>query len=244
MTTVLRLRDHELHDALAGFDVSRTVVDELVWREVGEDDPARGARRVGGWTYDPGTAGGDALLLGKRGGLLLPATGLRAVRSAALTAVAARLFLSPNVVTVSVLGSGSAAWLHVAALARHVPGVSHIAVPALDDPPTDLAAELEHAGIGLTVTERGADAAFGANLVVLADRYPADAGWDTGQLACGAVVVNASGHPPPQDLHAQADEVFVDDRGLPCRSGRVTADLGQVLAGTHSGRVKIGRAHV
>ncbi len=238
MSTVLRLGEHELHDALAGFDVSRSMVDELLWREVGETVPVTtGVRRVGGWSLDPGADGGDAALRGGRGGLVLTTAGLRAVRGAALTAVAARLFLSPNVVTGTVLGSGVAARLHVAALARHVPGVSHIAVHAEDAAPAGLADELERAGIGLTVTERGADAVFGANLVVLADRYTPAAGWDAGQLARGAVVVNATGAPPPHGVHEQAGQVFVDDRRLAPWTGPVAADLGQVLAGTHAGRM-------
>jgi ornithine cyclodeaminase/alanine dehydrogenase-like protein (mu-crystallin family) len=238
MSQVLRLREHELHDALAGFDVSRSLVDELLWREVGDALPATtGVRTVGGWSLDPGTEHGDAVLHNSRGGLALSTTGLRAVRGAALTAVAARLFLSPNVVTGTVLGSGVAARLHVAALARHVPGVSHIAVHAADAAPADLAAELERAGIGLTVTERGEDAVFGANLVVLADRYEPGAGRDAGQLAPGAVVVNATGAPPPSGVHEQAGQVFVDDRRLAPWTGPVAADLGQVLAGTHTGRV-------
>lgn len=238
MRQVLRLREHELHDALAGFDVSRSLVDELLWREVGEAVPVTtGVRTVGGWSLDPDGAGGEAVLRGGHGGLTLSATGLRAVRGAALTAVAARLFLSPNVVTGTVLGSGVAARLHVATLARHVPGVSHIAVHAADAAPADLAEELERAGIGLTVAERGEDAAFGANLVVLADGYEPGAGRYAGQLARGAVVVNATGSPPPPGVHERAGQVFVDDRRLAPWTGPVAADLGQVLAGTHAGLV-------
>jgi len=239
MSQVLRLSDHELHDALRGFDVSRSVVDELLWREVGDTVPVTtGVRTVGGWSLDPGAGDGDAVLRGGRGGLALSATGLRAVRGAALTAVAARMFLSPDVVTGTVLGSGVAARLHVAALARHVPGVSHIAVHAADAAPADLAAELEHAGIGLTVTERGADAVFGANLVVLADRYAPGAGLAAAQLARGAVVVNATGSPPPPGVHEQAGRVFVDDRRLAPWTGPATADLGQLLAGADPGRAR------
>jgi ornithine cyclodeaminase/alanine dehydrogenase-like protein (mu-crystallin family) len=259
MSTVLGLREHELHDALTGFDALRTVIDELLWREVGDSghdggrdggrdsgpgggrDGGTGSRRVGSWTLDPGAGAGLAVLRNERGagGLLLPAAGLRAVRGSVLTAIAARLFLSPDVVTVSVLGSGPAVRLHLAALAAHVPGVSHIAVHAPDGPlevSANLAEDLELAGIGLTVAASAEDAVFGANLLVLTEGCPADVDWDGGQLASGAVVVNAAVAPPPAGLSARADQVFVDDRGLLPRGAPVLPDLGQVLASEHPGR--------
>lgn len=231
MTTVLRLRTHEVPPALAGMDAPRTVVDELVWREVG--DTRDGAWRVGRWFLDAGTDDSFALLWDERDrhGMLVPSAGLRAVRAAALTVTAARLFLYSRVVTVSVLGSGLAVRVVLAELAAHVPGISDVAVHATTVP-GDLADDLALAGIGLTVAESRADAVFGANLVVLTDP-PGDHDW---QPARGALVVNASGHALPDDVVGQADHVFTDDRTRPSGAVPVTADLGQVLAGAHAGR--------
>jgi hypothetical protein len=232
MSTVLRLRAHELPEALAGSDAPGAVVDELLWQEVATSCPALSPRRVGGWRLH-GDVGDDlALLYGEHSqtGLLLPTAGLKAVRSAALAAAAARVFVSPRVVTVSVLGSGLAARLSITALATHVPGVSHVAVHGPHGVPGTLADQLHGAGIGLTVTECGAEAVFGANLVVLAGPQPR-ANW---QLPTGAVVVNATGRAMPLD--APVDQVFVDDRRLLPGDAPRAADLGQVLAGTHPGR--------
>ena len=136
--------------------------------------------------------------------MLLPSAGLRAVRAAALTVTAARLFLYSRVVTVSVLGSGLAVRVVLAELA----------------------------GIGLTVAASRADAVFGVNLVVLTDP-PGDHDW---QPARGALVVNASGQAPPDDVVALADQVFTDDRTWSPGAWPVTAGLGQVLACAHASR--------
>ncbi|MGB3438319.1 MAG: hypothetical protein WBA97_06155 [Actinophytocola sp.] len=239
MRTVLRLRTHEVPPALTGIDAPRTVVDELVWREVRNSGAGGGgARRIGRWRLDPGSDNGFALLWGTHSGhgMLLPAAGLRAVRAAALTVTAARLFLYSRVATVSVLGGGLAAHVVLAELAAHVPGISHVAVCAPDgcpSVPADLAADLELAGIGLAAAESAADAGFGANLVVLTCPPGEHDDW---QPPRGALIVNASGQAPPASVVAQADQVFVDDRAHPSRAGRVTARLGQVLAGSHPGR--------
>ncbi|MFI7677517.1 hypothetical protein [Actinophytocola sp. NPDC049390] len=227
MHTLLRLRTHEVPPALAGIDAPRTVVDELVWREVGGDTTTR---RVGSWRLDAVPRTGFALLWGERAGhgMLLPAAGLRAVRAAALTVSAARVFLHSRVVTVSVLGSGLAAHAVLAELAVHVPGTSHVAIHATDGwgVPDDLADDLELAGVGLACPVSAQDAAFGANLVVLTD--PCGGEWLPPR---GALIVNATGQPPPEHVVSLADQVFTDDRTGPGRAG-----LGQVLAGTHPGR--------
>jgi hypothetical protein len=232
MSSVLRLRAHELPEALAGSDAPRAVVDELLWQETATSCPALSTRRVGGWRLHGGIGDDLVLLYGERsdGGLLISAEGLKAVRGAALTAAAARAFVSPRVVTVSVLGSGLAARLSITALATHVPGVSHVAVHGPSRVPGALAEQLHGAGIGFTVADCGADAVFGANLVVLVDPQPRP-GW---RLPTGAVVVNATGRAVPLD--PPVDQVFVDDRRLLPGGAPLAADLGQVLAGTHPGR--------
>lgn len=229
MSTLLRLRTNEVPSALAGIDAPRTVVDELVWREVG-DSGDTAAWRAGGWRLDPGQDTGFALLWHERDhhGMLLPAAGLRAVRGAALTVAAARVFLYSRVVTVSVLGSGLAARVLVSELAAHVPGISDVAVHAPDGQavPGYLADDLELAGVGLACPASVEDTVFGANLVVLAG--PAADDW---QPPRGALVVNATGQPSPAHVLSMADQVFTDD-GAPSGHTR----LGQVLAGTHPGR--------
>jgi hypothetical protein len=232
MSTVLRLRAHELPEALAGSNAPRAVVDELLWQEIATGCPSLCTRRVGGWRLHDDVGDDLALLYGEhsQAGLLLPAAGLRAVRGAALTVAAAQLFVAPRVVTVSVLGAGLAARLHIEALANHVPGVSHVAVHGPGRLPRSLAEQLDDAGIGLTVAGCGAEAVFGANLVVLAGPQPR-ASW---RLPTGAVVVNATGQAVPLD--SPVDQVFVDDRRLLPDGAPRAADLGQVLAGTHPGR--------
>jgi hypothetical protein len=231
MSTVLRLRAHELHEALSGADIPRAVGDELLWREVAATTATLCRRAVGGWHL--GTVSDDQVFLyGEHSdtGLLLPTAGLQAIRAAALTATAATLFVEPRVITVAVLGSGLAARLQVAALATHVPGVSHIAVHGLKQVPSALAERLAAAGVGLTIAERAADAVLGANLVVLAGPQN-EAGWT---LPNGTVMVNATGEAVPLDV--PVDQVFVDDRRLLASYLPDIADLGQVLAGTHPGR--------
>lgn len=179
----------------------------------------------------------------------LPVSGLRACRAAALTALAAGHLLAPGVVTVSLIGSGRTARIHLLTVARSLPDVSHVAVhppqPA-DGPPVDrrVAAVLERAGIGLALAGRVEEATFGASLVVLAG--PDRPGGRLGRLAPGAVLVNATGHRPPPSLTGVADALFVDDLGQreqpgtagPAGTARlgVAADLRQVFTGEHAGR--------
>jgi ornithine cyclodeaminase/alanine dehydrogenase-like protein (mu-crystallin family) len=230
MSTVLRLRAHELPEALAGSDAPRAVVDELLWQEVAGSCPTLSPRHLGGWRLQAGVE--YTLLYSDHShcGLMLLTPALRAIRGAALTAVVARTFIASGVVTVSVLGSGLAARMQITALATHVPGISHVAVHGPGRVPAAVAEQLALAGIGLTVATSATDAVFGANLVILAGQR-SRAGWP---LADGAVVVNATGQAAPEGMSARADQVFVDDRRL--HDDQRAADLGQVLAGTHPGR--------
>lgn len=232
MSTVTRLRAHELHEALAGADVPRAAVDELLWREVAETTNTLCQRSVGGWRLVENLGDDQALLFGDHShtGLILPTAGRRAIKAAALTAAAAQLFVEPQVVTVAVLGDGLAARLQIATLAAHVPGVSHVAVHGLKQVPAALAERLDAAGIGLTVTDNARDAVFGANLVVLAGQQ-GEGRWT---LPSGTVIVNATGQAVP--LEVPVDQVFVDDRRLLASFLPDVADLGQVLAGAHPGR--------
>lgn len=231
MSTVLRLRAHELHEALAEADIPRAVGDEMLWQEVAATSRTLCRRTVGGWRI--GNVSEDEILLyGERSltGFLLPSAGLRAIRAAALTATAARLLVERRVITVAVLGAGLAARLHVAALATHLRGVSHIAVHGLTQVPAALTERLDRTGVGLTIVEEAADAVFGADLVVVAGPLD-EADWT---LPSGTVIVNATGEAVLAEI--PVDQVFVDDRRWLAGEIPDVADLGQVLAGTHPGR--------
>jgi ornithine cyclodeaminase/alanine dehydrogenase-like protein (mu-crystallin family) len=238
---VRHLSVDELYDATLDVDAVAVLVDELV---LGTMPTAR-------WTPDTLLEDGGT---GER--CALPLLALRSYRAAALTALAARQLLAAGVVTASVIGSGTAAQLQLMLIARHVPDVSDIAMCPLgtgNDRPVEprVIDQLDLAGIELTLTNRAADAVFGANLVALA-------GDDGGELrprsfAKGAVVVNASDHDLPDDVVEGVDQVYVDDLALVAASahrrfvrahlagtGRprchLEADLAQVCTGRHAGR--------
>ncbi|MFP8883436.1 hypothetical protein [Streptomyces mangrovi] len=189
----------------------------------------------------------------------LPASGLYACRTAALTALAANQLLDPGVVTVSLIGSGTAGRIQLLVISRSVPDVSHIAVHSPGgrrDSPVDhgVAGALEATGIGLTVTRRAAEATFGASLVVVTEPVVNEP--CLGHLAPGSVLVNATGRGLPAEMAGCVSAVYVDDLGLlegagcGCpRSGAaagpsapaqehlgVEADLRQVFTGEHPGR--------
>lgn len=165
------------------------------------------------------------------------------------------------VITAAVIGDRETVWLHTIALARYVPGVSHVAVavPGAAGPaPLGSRAgdELDLRGIELTSAASGAAAVVGANLVVVTAAAPvagpdADPGAPI-HLAKGALLVNASGRDLPGTLLAEVTTVFVDDRRLVNTAAeqglsrpksadghprhRIFADLRQVLLGEHPGR--------
>lgn len=220
--TVLRLSPDEFCDVLDEINPVEVLVAELIGRALGGAtwDP----HRTGDWTlHEEGArAGGGgelAVLVDPVAGVkcLLPSRELRAVRGAALTALAACQLLTPGVVTVTVLGSGVAARLQLAVITRHVPDVSHIAVCTAGGrgewPVTiRLVDQLVLAGIGLTVTHRVDEAVFGANLVVVAGDGHADVRYR--QLPKGTVLVNATGRDLPHELVDAVDQVYVDDLRL------------------------------
>ncbi|MFC6091937.1 phosphopantetheine-binding protein [Saccharothrix lopnurensis] len=158
-------------------------------------------------------------------------------RAAVLAALSARYLLAPGVVTASVVGAGRAVRAQLDAVARHVPGTSHVAVRLLDGEPLDrdLVDRLRRTGIGLSVTATAGEAVFGATLVVVTDFADPDT-WPT-HLPGGSVLVNATGDDLPPAVTRVADLVFVDDLGLLRPGGRpVEADLRQVVTGECAGR--------
>lgn len=161
-------------------------------------------------------------------------------RAAVLTALSARYLLAPGVVTASVVGGGWAVRAQLDAVARHVPGTSHVAVRVLDGEPLDrdLVDRLRLTGIGLSVAATAGEAVFGANLVVVTDVADPDT-WPV-RLPGGAVLVNATGGDLPPAVTRAVDVVFVDDLALlrcaPHRGLPVEADLRQVVTGECAGR--------
>jgi len=164
---------------------------------------------------------------------LLPVPALRAFRAAALTTVVARRLLVPGVVLGGVLGTGLAAQVHIALLARYLPDITHVTV--FGRPSTPIAArlrdQLDLSGIGLSVTEDAHEAVLGANLVVA----PAGGSGFTGigQPARGAVLVNSSGGALVSQVADRVDQVYVDDPVVVDRQGYrgTVVDLGAVLDG-------------
>lgn len=185
---------------------------------------------------------------------LLPAASLRMLHAASLAAVAARQLLASGGATVALLGVTPATQPQLAAVARLVPDISHVAIRTGDVrfSPLEprLVDQLELNGIGLSVSDDTGASVFGANLVIVFDADLADL--RVAHLAPGAVLVNATGEELPDRLTGEVDHVFVDDlrlvgQGRRVRSlcGRsraswpsVTADLGQLLSGRHPGRLR------
>lgn len=194
---------------------------------------------------------------------LLPTAGLRMLRAATLTALAARHLLPPGVVTAAVLGSTKVAQLQLTVIASYLPDISHVAL--LADPGRDWSPiaprvldQLDLAGIGLSVTPEIDEVTLGANLVIAIG--PGAARLRPDRLATGALLVNASGRDLPDPVVAAADQIFVDDLRLlaasadrnfvtphrpepKSRRGRdrrptreVAADLPRVVDGSHPGR--------
>jgi ornithine cyclodeaminase/alanine dehydrogenase-like protein (mu-crystallin family) len=235
LDTYIQLTDHGEAAAMAG-QILRLGADEL-WRLLELIDPVElmAARLVGRATGGtearpacrliPAPRGADApdtepvLLEDLRSGLrcLLPASVLYELRTAALVALAARELLGPGVVTAAVLGSGSAVQLQLAVVARHVPGVSFVAVCPAGDPDgvpvrLNVLDLLDRAGVSVLVAAGVGEAVFGANLLLIADLGDEQLRLD--QLALGALLVNASGRDLPEALLRGVDGIFVDDLGL------------------------------
>jgi ornithine cyclodeaminase/alanine dehydrogenase-like protein (mu-crystallin family) len=101
----------------------------------------------------------------------LPADALCALRTAGLTALAARLLLTPSAVTAGVMGSRPAAQWHVGVLGRYVPNVCHVALFTTDRAGSaridaHVLDQLDLDGVGLSPAASAADAVLGATLVV------------------------------------------------------------------------------
>jgi ornithine cyclodeaminase/alanine dehydrogenase-like protein (mu-crystallin family) len=195
----LRLDADEVLRALERIDLLGAMVEDLVGRASG------GAARPGpGPVPEPETR-------------LVPAATLRVIRIAALAGLAARELHAPGVVTAAIVGADPAAQLYLSVIARALPNLSHVAVCATSAEPAhpiapSVLAQLDRAGIGLSITADLRQAAFGANLLVIA-RHGRDR-LDLGPLSPGALLINAAGRDLPDELLDGVDQLYVDDLGL------------------------------
>jgi ornithine cyclodeaminase/alanine dehydrogenase-like protein (mu-crystallin family) len=268
--SLLRLRAYEVWSALEVIDPVAVLAEDLIGRTVSRSGHVhRKSGHLAPWSGSERN-GNELVVLehpATTTACVVPAQCLRDSLAAALAAVAARELLVGGAVTVGMLGSAQTVQTQLAVIARHVPDISHVALCLADGQETvepKLADQLELTGIGLSVVPTLAEAVFGANLVVATNHSAARQDLTElrlGQLAKGAVVVNATGKDLPADLVDQVDQVYVDDFDLlsehPERrvvathhaewtteltnlhggaGPRISADLAQLLTGRHSGR--------
>jgi ornithine cyclodeaminase/alanine dehydrogenase-like protein (mu-crystallin family) len=249
--------------ALEVVDPVETMAGYLIGRTVGRaghrHEPAG---RLVSWR-GTGRNGTELVLLDHpdaTGPCVLPAQSLRSSQVAGLVAVAAREMLVSGGVTMAVLGPVADSQSQLSVVAKHVPDISHVALyggvgTCLTDVEPRLVDQLELSGIQLSVLPTVADAVFGANLVIAIDHdtAPLDlAELKPGQLARGALLINATGEDLPTDILDRVDQVFVDDLGLlPDYPNRhvvgaqlahtgIAGDLAQLLTGQHAGRRHTG----
>lgn len=145
----------------------------------------------------------------------LPTDVLLALRTAGLTALAARLLLAPGAVTAGVVGSRPTAQWHVGVLGRCVPNICHIALftagrvgSARID--TRMFNQLDLCGVDLTPVPSPADAVLGATLVVALDRAGGRLRYE--QVTRGSVLVTTDDRAVSPDLRESiARRYTVDD---------------------------------
>jgi ornithine cyclodeaminase/alanine dehydrogenase-like protein (mu-crystallin family) len=242
--SILQLSDDDVWTALDDVNPVELVANELTGKPADRD----GARipRLSPWAGD---GAGQELVLLEESDTVLPASALRWVRTAALSALAARVLINPGVITAAVLGAGLAVQFELNVVTRWVPGISHVAVLITSGAaavPVELRTLdlLELAGISLSIADCAAAAVFGANLVIVLTGGALEH-LGPAALTKGAVLVNATDQDLPDELLDRVDGIFLDDIRLlgadPCRTalrraGRVEADLREVLAGAHRGR--------
>lgn len=228
--TIIHLNRDDIWRAMRVFDPVAAVAEELIGHTL--DDGAKHEPRTPGRLVPwPGPAGSDhagqvgdvALeLSADKVGCVAPAAGLHLARTAALIALAACELLVPGGLTVAVVGRSGPTQPQLAVIVRHVPDISHVALWLTDVAstalvPPELRDQLELNGIRVSVATSLADAVFGANLVIVAGDGARRDELDSlqfGQVAGGAVLVNASGHDLPAELIDRIDDVYVDDLTL------------------------------
>lgn len=208
---VLQLSVEDLWSASAEIDP-----DQLLARRSGSS--ARGAARFRP-VANAAATGGLVLFEDPAAGVrcLFPRAGLHRAQNALLTALGTRALLTPEEPTVALLASESSAPWHLAALARHVPGICDVALCHAGAPSTGGMGHrvdplLDRAGITLSVVDTPRAAVVGATLVIAAG--PAHQQLRFTALALGALVINAAGQDLADDLVDHVDQVYVDDLRL------------------------------
>lgn len=159
----------------------------------------------------------------------LAADDLRALRTAGLTALAARLLLVPGAVTAGIVGGLPTAQWHIGVLSREVPNVSHIALFTTDNGESaridaDVLDQLDLSGIGLSPASSLADAVLGATLVVMLGRAGRRLRYE--QITRGAVLVTTDDRVVSTDLRESIARRYTMD------------DLLGVLLGERPGRTE------
>jgi ornithine cyclodeaminase/alanine dehydrogenase-like protein (mu-crystallin family) len=259
----------DTEDLLSVLDVINPIdvlIEELISKAAGRPErPPNPDGRLAPWRRGASAEGGSAaemllledLRIGGR--CVLPRSALYVVRTASLTALAARELAVPGVVTAAVLGFDLTAQTSLSLIARYLPGLSHVAVCPIGDEPNQACGpmepriidQLDLTGVGWSVTAGAAEAVFGATLIVAT---VASARWlEVGHLAKGAVLINATGEELSGYMVDAVDQIYVDDAaligsnsnaaaldrtGTRCPS-RIEADVAQVLTGAHAGRMNL-----
>ncbi|WP_031075201.1 hypothetical protein [Streptomyces sp. NRRL WC-3742] len=146
---------------------------------------------------------------------VMPRTVLRSLAVAALTALAARELLAARVATATIIGSGAPVAGVLTALVNHVVNLGEVALwPGEGEqgwPTPKLAAHAAERGLMLSRPVELDRALLGTDLVVLAPGVEAvHRQVDLGMLARGAVVVNASGEAPTEELTRAVGHVITD----------------------------------
>ncbi|MFI6153775.1 hypothetical protein ACIBCA_13865 [Kitasatospora sp. NPDC051170] len=147
---------------------------------------------------------------------VLPRSILRSLAVAALTALAARELLAARVATATIIGSGAPVAGVLTALVNHVVNLGEVALwPGEGEqgwPTPKLAAHAAERGLMLSRPVELDRALLGTDLVVLAPGVDeaVHRQVDLGMLARGAVVVNASGQAPTEELTRTVGRVITD----------------------------------
>lgn len=209
---------------------------------------AQGLPRASGLTvlFDPRTARPLCVMEGAH---------ISALRTAAVSVLAARHLVRPGARTAALYGAGVIAREHALMLARRLPGIEEIrvydAVPGrVAQFERDVGAVLGAHEVKVTAAVDARTAARGADVVIACTstrRGYVERSW----LAPGALAVNVSLDDLTESVLTGADRLYVDDwdlirddpyrlLGTLLREGRVRQDdaatLGEVLTGARPGR--------
>lgn len=169
----------------------------------------------------------------------LDGTLITEMRTAAVSAVATRALARDNASRLAILGAGVQARSHLRAL-RHVRDFRTVSVWS---PRSAAAFAAEHGVVAAPSAEACVD---GADVIVVATSSPAPV--LRGEWVAPGTHVNSVGASRPEwreldDAFVQRARVFVDSRaaavvesGDVIAAGRVDAEVGEVLLGTHPGR--------